>query len=121
MTAADASRDLRAHFTGLANPTRLAILGLLSRREMAASELARKLKLSQPLLSWHLRIMRRASLIATRRSGREVFCSVDRAAIRDFQHRFDQFIGGSAAVATLAEPDFAGVTETENKEIANAV
>ena len=51
-------RDLKTHFIGLANPTRLAIMSLLVEGERSAAEIARELKLSQPLLSWHLRVMR---------------------------------------------------------------
>jgi len=72
---------LKAYFIGLANPTRLAIIALLVSGERTASKIARKLKLSQPLLSWHLRVMRRAGLVGTRRSGREVLCSLDRKSI----------------------------------------
>jgi DNA-binding transcriptional ArsR family regulator len=86
------SRDLKAHFTGLANPTRMAIVALLVSGECTAAEIARRLKLSQPLLSWHLRVMHRGGLIGTRRAGREVLCSLDRKSIREFQERFNQLI-----------------------------
>jgi DNA-binding transcriptional ArsR family regulator len=36
---------------------------------------------SQPRMSWHLRILRKAEIIRTRRDGREVFCRLDREAI----------------------------------------
>ncbi|MHB8508166.1 MAG: ArsR/SmtB family transcription factor [Candidatus Dormibacteria bacterium] len=96
------ARDLKVHYLGLANPTRLAIISLLSRNDMAASELARRLKLSQPLLSWHLRTMRKAGLILTRRTGREVVCSLDRAGIREYQERFNRFIGSDTNIEEIA-------------------
>jgi ArsR family transcriptional regulator len=117
MTALNTVRELKAHYLGLANPTRLEIVSLLAKREMAGSELARKLKLSQPLLSWHLRIMRKASLVDTRRAGREVFCSLNRAGIRHHQERFNQMIKESGQAA--AGPPF--VPALPEKEIANAV
>ena len=119
MSALGTMRDLKAHFVGLANPTRLAIIAELSHGQAAGSELARKLKLSQPLLSWHLRVMRRAGLISTRRVGRELVCSLDRAGIRAFQERFNQFIGRDE-VAPAAGPAFLQNT-TETKETANAI
>ena len=113
--ALETVRDLKVHFVGLANPTRLAIVSLLARRDMAGSELARKLKLSQPLLSWHLRVMRRAGLIATRRAGREVLCSLDRAGIRAYQARFNQLIGHDGTAGKLAaEPATGPMKETAN-------
>jgi DNA-binding transcriptional ArsR family regulator len=76
------SLDLALHFEGLAHPTRIAILErLASAVEMRVSELAEICKVSQPRMSWHLRILRRAGLIATRRDGREVFCRLDRPSI----------------------------------------
>ena len=118
MSALTTSRDLKAHFVGLANPTRLAIIALLVPGESTASEIARQLKLSQPLMSWHLRVMRRAGLVGTRRSGREVLCSLDRKSIREFQERFNQLIrepqAGSQPALSVAPP----VTD---KEIANAI
>jgi DNA-binding transcriptional ArsR family regulator len=111
------SRDLKAHFVGLANPTRLAIVSLLAQREMQGSDLARKLKLSQPLLSWHLRVMRRAGLIATRRVGREILCSLDRTGIRAYQQRFNEFIGQRESGSDYAT----ATSEPQLKETANAI
>jgi ArsR family transcriptional regulator, arsenate/arsenite/antimonite-responsive transcriptional repressor len=113
------ARDLKVHFVGLANPTRMAIVSLLVSGERTASEIARRLKLSQPLLSWHLRVMRRGGLIGTRRSGREVLCSLDRKSIREFQERFNQLIrepeGETSGPALTVAP------AVGDKEIANAI
>jgi ArsR family transcriptional regulator len=74
--------DLSVHFEGLANPTRLLIVERLAATpEMRVSELADFCQVSQPRMSWHLRILRKAQIIRTRREGREVFCRLDRDAI----------------------------------------
>src|SRR5579884_3514862 len=74
--------DLSVHFEGLANPTRLMIVERLAgTSEMRVSELADFCQVSQPRMSWHLRILRKAQVIRTRREGREVFCRLDREAI----------------------------------------
>ena len=120
MSAANTLRDLKAHFIGLANPTRLAIVSLLVDGEMSAAELARQLKLSQPLLSWHLRVMRRAGLIETHRRGREIACGLDRASIRAIQDRFNRMINmppGITPVPALRPT----VGDQVNKETANAI
>ena len=119
MSALTTARDLKAHFVGLANPTRMAIVSLLVSGESTASEIARKLKLSQPLLSWHLRIMRRGGLIGTRRSGREVLCSLDRKSIREFQERFNQLIREPDPEASV--PSLSVASAVGDKEIANAI
>jgi DNA-binding transcriptional ArsR family regulator len=126
MSALATSRDLKSHFIGLANPTRLAIVALLTRGDLTASEVARRLKLSQPLLSWHLRVMRKAGLIRTARLGRELQLSLDRKAIRDYQKRFNEFISESPHPAADADAvnveDDSSRTETpEVKETANAI
>ncbi len=97
--AAGAS-DLSVHFEGLANPTRLMIVERLAASpEMRVSELADFCQVSQPRMSWHLRILRKAEVIRTRREGREVFCRLDREAIAAHLRAFSTLIrfGGSAA------------------------
>lgn len=91
--------ELALHFEGLAHPTRIAILERLAADvEMRVSELAEFCKVSQPRMSWHLRILRRAGLITTRRDGREVFCRLDRASIAGHLRSFVRLlsVNGSA-------------------------
>jgi ArsR family transcriptional regulator, arsenate/arsenite/antimonite-responsive transcriptional repressor len=114
-------RDLKAHFIGLANPTRLAIVSLLVDGEMSAAEIARQLKLSQPLLSWHLRVMRRAGLIETRRRGREMSCGLDLDSIRQIQERFNQMIGMPGARLGAAPARGQTISDPVSKETANAI
>lgn len=81
--------DLSLHFEGLANPTRLKIVERLAGAvEIRVSELAELCKVSQPRMSWHLRILRRARVVRTRREGREVLCRLDREAIADHLRSF---------------------------------
>ena len=81
--------DLSLHFEGLAHPTRIKIVErLAATMEMRVSELAEMCKVSQPRMSWHLRILRRAQVIRTRREGREVFCRLDRDAISAHMRSF---------------------------------
>ncbi|MGO8685622.1 MAG: ArsR/SmtB family transcription factor [Candidatus Dormibacteria bacterium] len=96
--------DLSVHFEGLANPTRLAIVDLLARRgELRVSELAALCKASQPRISWHLRTLRHAQVITTRREGREVLCRLDREAIDRNLKSFVQILGASAERGSAAE------------------
>lgn len=89
--------DLSVHFEGLANPTRLAVVELLAgRAEMTVSELATLCRVSQPRMSWHLRILRSAQVISTRREGREVFVSLDRESISRNLRDFVQLISANA-------------------------
>jgi DNA-binding transcriptional ArsR family regulator len=50
-------------FSALADPTRRAILGKLSRGEKSVTELAKPFKMSLPAVSKHLKVLERAGLI----------------------------------------------------------
>ena len=58
-----------AAFTVLADPTRRRILDLLREREHAVNELVSDLRLSQPGVSKHLRVLREAGLVSVRQDA----------------------------------------------------
>ena len=81
-------RDLRTYYRALGDDTRLRVLQLLATEgEHTVTELAERLRLSQPLLSWHLRRLRRAGVVKTVRVGREVRCSFDRESFAQLHER----------------------------------
>ena len=59
-----------APFAALAEPARRQILELLRERERSVNELVERLKLSQPGVSKHLRVLREAGLVRVRPDGR---------------------------------------------------
>jgi DNA-binding transcriptional ArsR family regulator len=62
-----------AVFAALADPTRRQLLALLGERgEASATDLARELPVTRQAVQKHLGLLAAASLVATRRSGREV-------------------------------------------------
>jgi DNA-binding transcriptional ArsR family regulator len=77
----------------LADPTRLRILQRLSEGDGTVSDLMRHVDLSQPLVSWHLRRLRVAGLVETRRSGREVVCSLARDSLARFHDQEHRLLG----------------------------
>ena len=78
-------RDLSANFRALADATRLRILRSLWQRQGATvTDLCEELRVSQPLMSWHLRILRRAGLVTTARAGRQVHCSVNHSVMKEY-------------------------------------
>ena len=60
-------------FKGLADPTRLRMLGLLVVREMCVCEVMVALDLTQPTASHHLRILETIGLVKDRKEGKWVF------------------------------------------------
>ena len=90
------NRELPDHFLAFANPTRLRILERLGKvGEVSVNDLAEYLHMSQPRISWHLRMLRVGGVVRTRRDGRQVYCSLDVANIRRYRERLDQMLGMS--------------------------
>ena len=77
----------------LADPTRLRILQRLAEGDGTVSDLMRHVDLSQPLVSWHLRRLRAAGLVETRRVGRETICSLGREALARFHEQERALLG----------------------------
>ena len=113
---AHGASDLSVAFEGLANPTRLLIIeSLAGSSEMRVSELAELCMVSQPRMSWHLRILRKADIIRTRRDGREVFCRLDRDAIDRHLRSFVRLVSARAdgppeALAQSLQPVQEGIS-----------
>jgi DNA-binding transcriptional ArsR family regulator len=59
-------------FRAVADPTRRALLDLLIEREQSVNELHGRFRVSQPAISQHLDILRRAGLVRAQRDGRRV-------------------------------------------------
>jgi ArsR family transcriptional regulator len=84
---------LQDHLLALANPTRLRIVEQLADGERSVNDLAAQLHVAQPLISWHLRMLRLGGVIRTRREGRQVYCSLDRDRIRAWQDELNRLLG----------------------------
>jgi ArsR family transcriptional regulator, arsenate/arsenite/antimonite-responsive transcriptional repressor len=91
-------RELTLMLHACADGTRLRILRLLGDgREISVSDLTLLLHLSQPLVSWHLRILRRSGLISTRRTGRQALYRLNRAGWDGLRSGLDQMLLPAAA------------------------
>lgn len=86
-------REMALHFYALKDVMRLEMVCVLAGREQTVNELAEALSKSQPLVSWHLRRLKAAGIVKIRRSGREVYCSLDRAVLAERQQAFLDLIG----------------------------
>lgn len=98
-------RRLRTLYRALGDETRLRVIGLLAELgPMPVTELSSRVALSQPLISWHLRILRLAGVIDTRRQGRTVICRLRTAAFEELHDAEARLVGGTAGVAPGKEP-----------------
>lgn len=86
-------RAVAAYHKALADPTRLRLLQRLAHQPATVTELIEHVDLSQPLVSWHLRRLRAAGVILTRRTGREVICTLSREALDYFRARESEMLG----------------------------
>jgi DNA-binding transcriptional ArsR family regulator len=92
-------RRLRTFYRALGDETRLRIIGLLAEvGPLPVNALSLRVGLSQPLISWHLRILRLAGLIDTQRQGREVICQLRVAAFEELHESEARLISGTAGI-----------------------
>lgn len=88
MLTQSALRELKSYYRALGDTNRLRIVQILvTEGDKPVSELARRLRISQPLMSWHLRRLSRAGIIRMERAGREVRCSFDRDRFAELNTR----------------------------------
>ncbi len=75
---------LRDYYRAMSDGARLRIVEELAESDRTVTELARGLKMSQPLVSWHLRRLVRAGVVKMVRTGRKVRVSLDRARLKEY-------------------------------------
>ncbi len=86
-------REMARYFYTLKDVRRLRILvTLASSGEMTVTQLAQALRISQPLVSFHLRPLRSLSLVQVRRAGRQVYCSINLPEIQRWQDQFMEML-----------------------------
>lgn len=87
-------------FGAIADPTRFAILQRLRSEERRVGELCKETGLAQSLMSFHLKTLREAGLLRSRKDGRSIWYSLDPAGItrlRQFVECFEAGVGADAA------------------------
>ncbi|HLZ63158.1 MAG TPA: metalloregulator ArsR/SmtB family transcription factor [Ktedonosporobacter sp.] len=95
-------RELKLMMKALAGVARLTIVYYLARQdEVTVTALTDMLRISQPLVSWHLRRLRRAGLIETHRVGRQVYCSLNRQRFQQCLQRLEGLIDPGLQVESL--------------------
>ena len=72
----DDLRELRVFHKAMADVNRLRIIKRLAEGPATVGELIDTVGLSQPLVSWHVSRLKAAGVVETRRTGREVFCTL---------------------------------------------
>jgi ArsR family transcriptional regulator, arsenate/arsenite/antimonite-responsive transcriptional repressor len=91
-------QELLPYFHALGDRKRLRIVQYLAGHDqVSVTQLGEELRFSQPLISWHLRVLRRAGIVKTRRTGRQVLCSLNRRSLEGYGRRIDEAFGLNGA------------------------
>lgn len=69
-------------FKAIADPTRREILGLLRVGPSTVGEIAQNFRTSRPAISKHLRLLRGAGLVVTRKKGAASICELNGKPLR---------------------------------------
>lgn len=93
VTQPDDLRELRSFHKALADVNRLRIVRRLAAGEASVAELIAHVGLSQPLVSHHLKRLRVAGLVDTRRVGRETICRLRPEAFGEVAARERAILG----------------------------
>ena len=83
-------------FAAVAEPRRREILVHLAPREQTVTDIVGRMGVAQPSVSKHLKVLRDAGLVSTRREGRQVFYRTNVEALRPLQEWaaiFERFWG----------------------------
>ncbi|HQA08547.1 MAG TPA: metalloregulator ArsR/SmtB family transcription factor [Syntrophomonadaceae bacterium] len=80
------------YFKALGEPTRLRIIKLLSEKELCVCELEQIMRISQPRISQHLKILKQTGLVCERREGQRRICRVDYDKAEALLNEFRQFL-----------------------------
>ena len=104
-------------FNAVAEPRRREILTFLALRERPVGDIVATLRLEQPSVSKHLRVLRNVGLVHVRRNGRQKLYRTNAEAIRPlhewsktferyWQHQLNRIKERAEAKANKRPPDF---------------
>jgi len=75
--------DLTGFFKGISDPNRVKIMKLLKNGEMPVSEIVSHFNMKQPSISHHLKVLKNAGIVTSRKEGKEIFYKLDICCISD--------------------------------------
>jgi DNA-binding transcriptional ArsR family regulator len=78
-------------YKAIADPTRRAILNLLSEADRPVNDLALPFKMSQPAISQHLKVLRDAGLVTVKRDGRQRLYHMEPGPLREVYNWLEHF------------------------------
>ena len=83
--------ELSGLHKALSLPVRLEIIRLISERRLCVNAITHRLRISQPAVSQHLAVLRRAGLVQGEKSGYMVHYALNRTRLQEFQQALSSF------------------------------
>lgn len=74
-------------FKALSDPTRVRIISMLAHAEMCVGDLCLALDMSQPAVSYQLRMLRNLRIVRARKTGKHVFYTLDDEHVYQLYHQ----------------------------------
>lgn len=87
MLDAGTAHEVAELFKALADPTRIRIISILAHTEMCVGDLCLALEMSQPAVSYQLRILRTLRIVRARKEGKHVFYTLDDDHVYQLYHQ----------------------------------
>lgn len=78
-------------FQAIADPTRRAILVLLSTQTMTAGAIAAEFDVARPTISKHMQILNECELVESNQKGREIFYEIKIDKMKEIDQWIEQF------------------------------
>ncbi len=92
-------------FKAISDPTRRKILRLLNGGEMTAGQIAEHFEISAPSMSHHFGVLKNADLIDVRRSGQQLFYSINTTVFEDVMTVLMELFGTGKEPDTISGGD----------------
>ncbi len=87
MLDAKSASEVAELFKALADPTRIRIISVLAHTEMCVGDLCLALEMSQPAVSYQLRILRTLRIVRARKEGKHVFYTLEDDHVYQLYHQ----------------------------------
>ncbi len=82
------NKDIILYFKALADETRLAIIEMLSRENLCACHILEEFEITQPTLSYHMKILVESGLVDSERDGNWIRYSLNDDIIKGVGNKF---------------------------------
>lgn len=88
----DGNSQLSYYFQILSDSNRLKIISLIGSKELTVTEIVASMKLSQPLVSHHLKALKDSNILETKRTGPFIFYRLKNIQLLDVLGMFSEIL-----------------------------